>query len=165
MTELKNYNSFAEIIWFLNLVSRGRLQFTKQPKGKSDIRYYRRVGWHQHLCLEAWHNNSAHTPLNRDGIDLLPHPHLHLISGNDTLRAGRLQNSPEGEQEKSCRRSPSFWASHSGQTSLGNAHIIFLARRRSKSSLQYENQYGVRSVIETSAGFETVFKQRLAHTK
>ena len=42
----------------------------------------------------------------------------------------------------SCR-SPSFCASHSGQTGLGSAHIIFLTKRRPKSSLQYENQYGI----------------------
>ena len=44
------------------------------------------------------------------------------------------------------RRSPSFWASHSSQTGLGNARIIFLTTRKSKSSLKYENRrLGVRS--------------------
>ena len=46
-------------------------------------------------------------------------------------------------------RSPSFWASHVGQTGFGSSGIIFLTRRRSKSSLQLKNQYGVRSAIET----------------
>ena len=79
--------------------------------------------------------------------------------------------SPEGEQEMLCRNrvnvlsrlSPSFWASHSGQTGLASAYITFLTRRRSKSSLRCENQYGIRSAIET--GFETVTKQRQAHTQ
>ena len=31
--------------------------------------------YHQHLCLEAWHINSAHTPLNCDG-GLLPDTHF-----------------------------------------------------------------------------------------
>ena len=31
--------------------------------------------YHQHLCLEAWHINSAHTPLNCDG-GLLPDNHF-----------------------------------------------------------------------------------------
>ena len=35
--------------------------------------------YHQCLCLEAWHINSAHTLLNRDDGGLLPHAHLHLI--------------------------------------------------------------------------------------
>ena len=76
--------------------------------------------------------------------------------------------SPEGEQEMLCRNrvnvlsrlSPSFWA---GQTGLASAYITFLTRRRSKSSLQCENQYGIRSAIET--GFETVTMQRQAHTQ
>lgn len=79
--------------------------------------------------------------------------------------------SPEGEQEMLCRNrvnvlsrlSKSFWASHSGQTGLASARITFLTRRMSKSSLQCENQYGVRSAIET--GFNIVTKQRLAHTQ
>ena len=28
--------------------------------------------YHQRLCLEAWHINSAHAPLNRDDGGLLP---------------------------------------------------------------------------------------------
>ena len=28
--------------------------------------------YHQHLCLEAWHINSVHAPLNRDDGSLLP---------------------------------------------------------------------------------------------
>ena len=43
----------------------------------------------------------------------------------------------------SSRTSPSFWASHSGQTALGSARILFLKWPRSKASLQCENQYGV----------------------
>ena len=42
-----------------------------------------------------------------------------------------------------------FWASHSGQTGWGSARVIFLTRRRSKLSLQCENQYGIRSAIRT----------------
>ena len=31
------------------------------------------------LCLEAWHINSAHAPLNRDDGGLLPDAYLHLV--------------------------------------------------------------------------------------
>ena len=34
---------------------------------------------HQRLCLEAWHVNSAHAPLNRDDGGLLPDTYLHLV--------------------------------------------------------------------------------------
>ena len=34
--------------------------------------------YHQCLCLEVWHINSAHAPLNRDG-GLLPDAYLHLV--------------------------------------------------------------------------------------
>ena len=33
----------------------------------------------QRLCLEAWHINSAHAPLNRDDGGLLPDAYLHLV--------------------------------------------------------------------------------------
>ena len=35
--------------------------------------------YHQRLCLEAWHINSAHAPLNRDNSGLLPDAYLHLV--------------------------------------------------------------------------------------
>ena len=35
--------------------------------------------YHQRLCLEAWHINSAHAPLNRDDGGLLPYAYLHLV--------------------------------------------------------------------------------------
>ena len=35
--------------------------------------------YHQRLCLEAWHVNSAHAPLNRDDDGLLPDAYLHLV--------------------------------------------------------------------------------------
>ena len=35
--------------------------------------------YHQRLCLEAWHINSAHAPLNRDDDGLLPVAYLHLV--------------------------------------------------------------------------------------
>ena len=31
------------------------------------------------LCLEVWHINSAHAPLNRDDGGLLPDAYLHLV--------------------------------------------------------------------------------------
>ena len=36
--------------------------------------------YHQRLCLEAWHINSAHAPLNRDDGGLLPDAYSHLVS-------------------------------------------------------------------------------------
>ena len=35
--------------------------------------------YHQRLCLEAWHINSPHAPLNRDDGGLLPDAYLHLV--------------------------------------------------------------------------------------
>ena len=35
--------------------------------------------YHQRLCLEAWHINSAHAPFNRDDGGLLPDAYLHLV--------------------------------------------------------------------------------------
>ena len=35
--------------------------------------------YHQRLCLEAWHMNSAHALLNRDDGGLLPDAYLHLV--------------------------------------------------------------------------------------
>ena len=35
--------------------------------------------YHQCLCLEAWHINSAHAPLNRDDGGLVPDAYLHLV--------------------------------------------------------------------------------------
>ncbi|CAH3167065.1 unnamed protein product [Pocillopora meandrina] len=35
--------------------------------------------YHQRLCLEAWHINSAHAPSNRDDGGLLPDAYLHLV--------------------------------------------------------------------------------------
>ncbi|CAH3163802.1 unnamed protein product, partial [Pocillopora meandrina] len=35
--------------------------------------------YQQRLCLEAWHINSAHAPLNRDDGGLLPDAYLHLV--------------------------------------------------------------------------------------
>ena len=36
--------------------------------------------YHQRRCVEAWHINSAHAPLNRDDGGLLPDAYLHLIN-------------------------------------------------------------------------------------
>ena len=36
--------------------------------------------YHQRRCLEAWHINSAHAPLNRDDGGLFPDAYLHLIN-------------------------------------------------------------------------------------
>ena len=35
--------------------------------------------YHLRLCLEAWHINSDHAPLNRDHGGLLPDAYLHLV--------------------------------------------------------------------------------------
>ena len=35
--------------------------------------------YHQCLCLEAWHMNSTHAPLNHDDGSLLPNAYLHLV--------------------------------------------------------------------------------------
>ena len=35
--------------------------------------------YHQRLCLEAWHFNSAHVPLNRDYGGFLPDAYLQLV--------------------------------------------------------------------------------------
>lgn len=64
------------------------------------------------------------------------------ISPCESLRVSK-RGSAEIMSSLSSHRSPRFWASHSGQTGLGSVRIIFLKKPRSKSSLQYENQYGV----------------------
>ena len=39
-----------------------------------------KINWTLFLfCLEAWHINSAHAPLNRDDGGLLPDAYLHLV--------------------------------------------------------------------------------------
>ena len=35
--------------------------------------------YHQRLCLDAWHVNSTHAPLNCDDDGLLPDAYLHLV--------------------------------------------------------------------------------------
>ena len=35
--------------------------------------------YHQRLCLEAWHINSAHAPLNRADGGLLPDAYLDIV--------------------------------------------------------------------------------------
>ena len=35
---------------------------------------------HQRRCLEAWHINGTHAPLNRDDGGLLPDAYLHLVN-------------------------------------------------------------------------------------
>ena len=35
--------------------------------------------YHQRLCWEAWHINSAHAPLNREDGGLLPDAYLHQV--------------------------------------------------------------------------------------
>ena len=40
---------------------------------------------HQRLCLEAWHINSVHAPLNRDDGSLLPDAYLHLFRKKGSL--------------------------------------------------------------------------------
>ena len=79
------------------------LHYERASKGdflgqKKKIQFYRStrltyhtIGWdnskiittnrcyHLRLCLEAWHINSAHSPLNRDDGGLLPDAYLHLV--------------------------------------------------------------------------------------
>ena len=38
--------------------------------------------YRQRLCLETWHINTAHAPLNRDDGGLLPDAYLHLVRKN-----------------------------------------------------------------------------------
>ena len=47
--------------------------------------------YHQRLCLEAWHINSAHTPLNRDDGGLLPDAYLHLVKKKVQLISERIK--------------------------------------------------------------------------
>ena len=44
------------------------------PKIITTYRHY-----HQRPCLEAWHINCAHAPLNREDGGLFPDAHLHLV--------------------------------------------------------------------------------------
>ena len=66
-----------------------------------------------------------------------------------THQRATKKSSAEIVSSPLSRHSPSFWASHSGQTGLSSPRIIFLTRRRSKSSLQYEKwRLGVRSRLD-----------------
>ena len=47
--------------------------------------------YHQRLCLEAWHINSAYTPLNRDDGGLLPNAYLHLVKKKVQLISERIK--------------------------------------------------------------------------
>ena len=47
--------------------------------GLTKRQFSTRLKEHQRLCLEAWHINSAHAPLNRDDGGLLPDAYLHLV--------------------------------------------------------------------------------------
>ena len=47
--------------------------------------------YHQRLCLEAWHINSAHALLNREDGGLLPDAYLQLISKKRQLISDRLK--------------------------------------------------------------------------
>ena len=42
--------------------------------------------YHQCLCLEAWHMNSTHAPLNHDDGGLLPNAYLHLARKKEKKR-------------------------------------------------------------------------------
>ena len=48
--------------------------------------------YYQRLCLEAWHINSAHAPLNRDGGGLLPDAYLHLVRKKGQLLNERIKD-------------------------------------------------------------------------
>ena len=47
--------------------------------------------YHQRLCLEAWHINSAHALLNREDGGLLPDAYLQLVSKKRQLISDRLK--------------------------------------------------------------------------
>ena len=65
--------------------------FSGKSTRRSTRLTYHTIGWdnskiittnwcyHLRLCLEAWHINSAHSPLNRDDGGLLPDAYLHLV--------------------------------------------------------------------------------------
>ena len=57
-------------------------------KSKIIITYRR---YHQRLCLEAWHINSAHAPLNRADGGLLPDAYLHIIRKKGKLISERIK--------------------------------------------------------------------------
>ena len=44
------------------------------------------------FVLEAWHINSAHAPLNRDGGGLLPDAYLHLVRKKGQLLNERIKD-------------------------------------------------------------------------
>ena len=47
--------------------------------------------YHQRLCLEAWHTNSAHAPLIRDDGGLLPDAYLHFVRKKVQLISERIK--------------------------------------------------------------------------
>ena len=49
--------------------------------------------YHQRLCLEAWHVNSARAPLNRDDGGLLPDAYLYPIRKRQLI-SNRIEGPP-----------------------------------------------------------------------
>ena len=61
--------------------------------------------YRKHLCLEAWHINSAHTPLNRDDGGLLPNAYLHLVRKKGQLISERIKGPLVAPMMKALDRS------------------------------------------------------------
>ena len=70
--------------------------------------------YHQCLCLEAWHINSAHASLNRDDGGLLPHAYLHLVRKKRPLISDHIK-----EPLVAAFRSPLMKALDRGVETLG----------------------------------------------
>jgi len=63
------------------------------------------------------------------------------------LNKGREREPLQKSYQVPNSPQPTVWSNYSGKIGLVSADTIFFTRRRSKSILQYENQYGVRSAI------------------
>ena len=87
--------------------------------------------YHQRRCLEAWHINSAHAPLNRDDGGLLPDAYLHLINrwchhSKSSIKVTRYSAkiTPGEDTRPECRNVGSWIV-----TSLSYVHKKFLQTR------------------------------------
>ena len=87
--------------------------------------------YHQRRCLEAWHVNSAHAPLNRDDGGLFSNAYLHLIyrwchHSRSSIKVTRYSAkiTPDEDIRTECRNVGSWIV-----TSLGYVHKNILRTR------------------------------------
>ena len=100
----------SQLCW--NMLAKPTIQI--EWNNSEIIIYTTNQQYHQHLCLEAWHISSTHSPLNHDDGGLLPYTYLRLINNNKC--------SLESEQKELCNnlRSPQMMTLDSSVETTGS---------------------------------------------